>query len=78
MYPLEYPFPPARVVDLFVGCYGPTNQAYSPLTTTAREAFCADMTALWMRNNKATDGTMRIVAEYIEVVGERRMESAAA
>ena len=76
MYPLEYPFPPARMVDLFVNYYGPASQAYSSLTTTARKAFCADLAALWVRNNKAADGTTRIMAEYVEVVGERRVEAA--
>ena len=33
MYPFEYPFEPAKVVDFFIEYYGPTNRARSSLTT---------------------------------------------
>jgi SAM-dependent methyltransferase len=71
MYPLEYPFAPAQVVDVFVNYYGPTNRAHASLSRDARQALRADLTALWIRNNKATDGTTRVPAEYIEVAGTR-------
>jgi hypothetical protein len=71
MYPFEYPFPPAKVVDVFVEYYGPTNRAYASLNSDARKALHDDLTALWIRNNRATDGTTQVPAEYIEVVGTR-------
>jgi SAM-dependent methyltransferase len=71
MYPFEYPFAPAKVVDFFIEYYGPTNRAYSSLTDDARTALHDDLTALWTRNNIATDGTTRVQAEYIEVIGTR-------
>jgi ubiquinone/menaquinone biosynthesis C-methylase UbiE len=71
MYPFEYPFPPAKVVDLFVEYYGPTNRAYASLNSDGRKALHDDLTALWIRNNTATDGTTQVPAEYIEVVGTR-------
>ncbi len=71
MYPFEYPFGPAKVVDFFIEYYGPTNRAYSTLSDAGKAAFHADLTELWTRNNIATDGTTRIAAEYIEVIGIR-------
>lgn len=71
MYPFEYPFAPAKVVDFFIEYYGPTNRAYSSLTDDDRQALHDDLTALWTRNNVATDGTTRVQAEYIEVIGAR-------
>jgi hypothetical protein len=70
-YPFEYPFPPAKVVDFFIEYYGPTNRAYRSLDTTGQKAMHDDLTALWSRNNVATDGSTRVLAEYIEVAGTR-------
>ncbi len=71
MYPFEYPFVPASVVDVFVEYYGPTNRAYASLNNNGRKALHDDLTALWIQNNTATDGTTRVLAEYIEAVGTR-------
>ena len=70
-YPFEYPFPPANVVDVFVEYYGPTNRAYASLNSDGRRALHDDLTALWIRNNTATDGTTQVLAEYVQVVGTR-------
>ena len=69
MYPFAYPFPPAKVVDVFVEYYGPTNRAYASLNSDGRKALHDDLTALWIRNNTATDGTTQLPAEYVQVVG---------
>jgi len=71
MFPFEYPFPPVKVVENFIEYYGPTNRAYSSLNSAGREALYVDLAVLWTRNNKATDGTTRVMAEYIEVSGTR-------
>jgi SAM-dependent methyltransferase len=71
MYPFEYPLAPARVVDVFIEYYGPTNRAHASLDDDGRRALRDDLTALWTRNNTATDGTTHVPAEYIEVVGTR-------
>lgn len=77
MYPFEYPFPPAQVVEVFVEYYGPTNRAYASLNNDGRKALRNDLTALWIRNNTATDGTTQVQAEYIEVIGTRQQLEAA-
>ncbi len=71
MYPLEYPFAPAKVVDFFIEYYGPTNRAYASLNDEGRAALHADLTALWAQNNTATDGTTMVPSEYIQVVWTR-------
>ncbi|HWF66755.1 MAG TPA: class I SAM-dependent methyltransferase [Acidobacteriaceae bacterium] len=71
MYPFQYPFPPAKVVDYFFDYYGPTNRAYGTLNDAGKKAFHDDLTALWTRNNTATDGTTVLQGEYVEVVGIR-------
>jgi len=71
MYPFEYPFAPARVVDFFFAYYGPTNRAYASLGDEGKQALRDDLIALWTRNNVATDGTTKVDSEYIEVAGIR-------
>jgi ubiquinone/menaquinone biosynthesis C-methylase UbiE len=75
-YPFEYPFAPAEVVDFFIEYYGPTRRAYGSLDEAGQAALHEDLTALWSRNNVATDGTTRVLSEYIEVNGTRRCKSA--
>lgn len=71
LYPFEYPFAPAKVVDFFIEYYGPTNRAYSSLNDEGRRALHGDLTALWTRNNTAADGTTRVLAEYIQIIGTK-------
>jgi SAM-dependent methyltransferase len=71
LYPFIYPFAPAKVVDFFFDYYGPTNRAYASLGDVTREALHAELTGLWTCNNVATDGTTRVMSEYIEVTGTR-------
>jgi SAM-dependent methyltransferase len=71
LYPFEFPFAPAKVVDLLIEYYGPTNRGYASLDDDGRRALRDDLTALWARNNTATEGTTHVPAEYIEVVGTR-------
>lgn len=71
MYPFVYPFEPAKVAQFFFDYYGPTNRAYASLSGDARQALSDDLTALWARNNVATDGTTHVEGEYIEVAGTR-------
>ncbi len=72
LYPMKYPFPPAKVVDFFVEFYGPTNKAYNSLQGEAKDAFMQDFIEVWERNNTATDGTTLVMSEYLEVVGTKK------
>ena len=71
-YPFAYPFGPGKVVDFFIEYYGPTLRAHASLNSAGQQVLHDDLTALWSRNNVATDGTTRVLAEYLEVIGTRQ------
>ena len=71
LYPMQYPFPPAEVVDFFATYYGPTNRAKAALDEDRQIAMHDELEALWSKNNLATDGTTSVDAEYLEVVAIR-------
>lgn len=66
-YSFSYPFPPASVVEHFRECYGPVNRAFASLDEQRQQALRADLEALWIRYNEATDGTTHCRPEYLEV-----------
>lgn len=72
MYPFRYPFSPSEVVDFFITYYGPTLRAHGSLDEERKIAFRDDLIELWTTNNRATDGTTDVEAEYIEVLGQAR------
>jgi hypothetical protein len=72
---LGYPFPPAEVVEFFRAYYGPTNRAFAALDAAGQSALHEDLEQLWAGNNRESDGSTYVEAEYLEVVairGERR------
>ncbi|MBX3066030.1 MAG: methyltransferase domain-containing protein [Anaerolineae bacterium] len=66
-YPFRYPFGVAEVVEFFRKYYGPTNRAFNALDADGQAALRHDLEQLWERYNQATDGTVRIEAEYLDV-----------
>ena len=64
----EYPMGPGDVVDYFRLWYGPTLRAFGTLDETGREGLRRELERLWTDHNLATDGTTRVVSEYLEVV----------
>jgi SAM-dependent methyltransferase len=64
----EYPMGPGEVVDYFRLWYGPTLRAFGTLDETGREGLRRELERLWTDHNLATDGTTRVVSEYLEVV----------
>ncbi len=67
----EFPFSPADVVEHFRVYYGPTNKAFGTLDENGQAALRQDLEQLWANNNKATDGTTSVEAEYLEVIAVR-------
>ncbi|MGH7653427.1 MAG: class I SAM-dependent methyltransferase [Gemmatimonadaceae bacterium] len=61
---------PAHFVDIFRTYYGPTNKAFAALdgNPAAQAAFAGDLIDLLERGNRATDGTLVLPGEYLEVV----------
>ena len=63
---------PRAWIDYFRTYYGPTLKAFASLDGAGQERLVADLEALIARHNAATDGTMVVNAEYLEVVAVRR------
>jgi len=70
-YHFDYPFPPAEVVEFYRLNYGPTARAFASLDEIGQADLRVELTNLWSSNNKATDGTTKVDAEYLEVVATR-------
>ncbi|UUZ63527.1 class I SAM-dependent methyltransferase [Polaromonas sp. P1-6] len=71
LYPFRYPFAPPEVVEFYLTYYGPTNRAFATLDAAGQAALRSDLEQLWTQQNRATDGTTRYEAEYLEVVAIR-------
>jgi SAM-dependent methyltransferase len=72
MCDFDYPFPPAKVVELFRQYFGPTQVAFSRLDAKGQAAFAADLEKHWSRFNQRSDGGTMIRGEYLEVVAFRK------
>lgn len=71
MYPFDYPFPPAEVVEFFRTYYGPTNRAFAALDAGGQAALRGDLERLWSERNAAAGGGTRVESEYLEVVATK-------
>jgi SAM-dependent methyltransferase len=71
LYPFEYPFSPADVVEFFFQLYGPTHRAISVLDTQGQAALRRDLVQLWTQHNQATDRTVYLESEYLLVQAVR-------
>jgi SAM-dependent methyltransferase len=58
---------PAEVVELFREFYGPTNKAFGNLDEAGQAALRNDLEELWSKRNRATDGTVDVESEYLDV-----------
>ncbi len=76
-WPFDYPFSPEEVVEFFRTHYGPMSRAFASLDEADREGLRKELVELWSSHNTATDGTTKIAAEYLEVVGTKRLEVSA-
>jgi SAM-dependent methyltransferase len=58
----------AHWLDTFRRFYGPTLKAFASLDDAARDEFERELLELAESNNTATDGTLHVPSEYLEVV----------
>ena len=63
---------PQHWLDVFRTYYGPMFKAFGALDAGKQEALAADMIALVGQFNRATDGSMAVGSEYLEVVVSKR------
>lgn len=66
MIALSFPYDVAATVDAFIRWYGPTVRAYNSLDGLGRDAFRADLVALWSAHNQGQNGTTLVESEYLE------------
>jgi SAM-dependent methyltransferase len=63
---------PDHFLDIFKTFYGPVLKAFAALDAAKQQELDNDLHALVVRMNRATDGTMIVPSEYLEVVIVRR------
>ena len=63
---------PDHWLEIFRDYYGPTHKAFAALDEQARESMTDDLMNLISTSNVASDGTMVVPSEYLEVVVTRR------
>jgi len=63
---------PEHFVAVFKDTYGPTLKAFAALDVPKQQALTEDLLQLIARFNRASDGTMVVPGEYLEVVVTRR------
>jgi SAM-dependent methyltransferase len=71
LYPFDYPFSPAEVVEFFRLYYGPVHKGFAALDVEKQAALRRDLEQLWSDHNTASDGTTFLEAEYLEVIAVR-------
>jgi ubiquinone/menaquinone biosynthesis C-methylase UbiE len=62
-----YPYSPKEMVAFFRTYFGPTKMAFSRLDAGGQESLAAQLEAVWMEHNTATDGTTALESEYLDV-----------
>ena len=69
----NFAFSPPEVVEFFRTYYGPTQKAFAALDGNQEKqtALRRELESLWAEHNKATDGTMTVESEYLEVIAKR-------
>lgn len=63
----DFPFGPAKVVDMFRTYFGPTQVALARLDAAQQAAMIADMTGHWASRNEGDANHTVVRGEYLEV-----------
>lgn len=72
MYPFEYPFSPADVVEFFRQNYGPMTRAFAALEGEAQARLRSELVDLWSKANSGSGNTTQVDAEYLEVIAVKQ------
>jgi len=71
IFPIVFPFGPTEVVELFRTYFGPVHRAFATLAPDKQPALRRDLEQVWSTHNRATNDTVQIDAEYLEVIATR-------
>lgn len=74
-WPMTFPFDENRSVEFFCRHFGPVKRTLDALAhePEKQEMMKKDMLEFWKKHNRATDGTVRCEAEWLEVVGTKKL-----
>jgi SAM-dependent methyltransferase len=72
MHRFKFPFSVAEAVEFMRRYVGPLHRAFESLEAEGQSGLRRDLEALWASHNRATDGTVDVDAEYLEVLANRR------
>ena len=73
LYPLWiYPFSVSELVDYFQRYFGPVRRAFAALDEARGQSLRQALEANFAAHNMATDGTVEMAGEYLEVAAVRR------
>ena len=68
----KFPFGASETVEFWREFYGPTHKAFAALDADGQAALRRDLEELWAANNLASDGTMHVESEYLEIIAIRK------
>jgi ubiquinone/menaquinone biosynthesis C-methylase UbiE len=68
---LSFPFDEAQTVEHYRKYFGPTIKTFESLDAKEQSAFRQDLETLWKRHNQASDGTVRVESEFLEIIATR-------
>jgi SAM-dependent methyltransferase len=68
---MEFPFPPADVVQFFRAYFGPVHTTFARLDPERQTQYVAELERLWSEHNEAPEGSTRVRGEYLEVIAVR-------
>lgn len=71
LYPINYPFGVTELVKLYCAHYSPAQRAFQSLDKQSQAALWHELEEHWSAHNHATDGSVHIVAEYLEMHARR-------
>jgi SAM-dependent methyltransferase len=71
LFVIAFPFAEPEVVEFFRTYFGPIKLAFEALDNEKQTGLRRDLEQLWEENNRATDGTTHVEAEYLEVIALR-------
>jgi ubiquinone/menaquinone biosynthesis C-methylase UbiE len=71
MASMVFPTNEAGTVEMLRTYSGPTKRIFETLDEAGQAAYRRDLEALWGKHNRATDGTVAVESEFLEIIARR-------
>ena len=68
---MVFPMNEAGAVEMLRTYSGPTKRIFETLDEAGQAAYRRDLEALWREHNRATDGTVAVESEFLEIIATR-------